>query len=61
MQVDPSPLNGTAAAPISWPERYQHVDSILTRAGPFTDPGFAPGSTTQEFLRHKCKILVIGA
>ncbi|ORY82400.1 hypothetical protein BCR35DRAFT_331464 [Leucosporidium creatinivorum] len=47
---------------IDIPNRYKHVDRILTRAGPFTDPdGFTPGESTQQFLRTASKILVIGA
>lgn len=43
------------------PNRYKHVDRILTRAGPFTNPDdFLPGESTQQFLRSACKILVIG-
>lgn len=49
------------SAPVDWPGRYEHIDKILTRAGPFTDPdSFNPGPTTQDFLRKSCKILVIG-
>lgn len=43
-----------------WPGRYDHLDKILTRTGGFTDPDFSPGSETQDFLRNKCKVLVIG-
>ncbi|GAA5932268.1 NEDD8-activating protein UBA3 [Sporobolomyces koalae] len=43
-------------------ERYQHLDRVLTRAGPYTDPdSFTPGDEVKSFLRDKCKILVIGA
>lgn len=43
------------------PRRFQHLDRILTRAGPFVDPdSFNPGETTQKFLREDCKVLVIG-
>lgn len=41
--------------------RYQHLDRILTRSGPFVDSdSFTPGAQTQQFLREECKILVIG-
>lgn len=43
-----------------YPGRYYHLDRILTRSGPFTDPDFNPGAETQDFLRNKCKVLVIG-
>ncbi|KAK4047783.1 NEDD8 activating enzyme [Microbotryomycetes sp. JL221] len=43
-------------------DRYQHVDRVLTRSGPFVDPdSFTPGQPCQSFLRQQCKILVIGA
>ena len=48
------------ATPTDWPDRYQHVDRVLTRSGPFTDESFTPGKESQDFLRNKCKILVIG-
>ncbi|EJD54350.1 hypothetical protein AURDEDRAFT_110037 [Auricularia subglabra TFB-10046 SS5] len=51
--------NGTAQA--DWPGRYHHVDQILEQPGPRTDESFAAGATVKEFLRDKCKILVIGA
>lgn len=48
-------------SPTDWPDRYQHLDKVLTRPGPFTDPdSFSPGEEVQSFLRTKCKILVIG-
>lgn len=43
------------------PNRYKHLDRVLTRSGPFVDPdSFTPGVEAQSFLREKCKILVIG-
>lgn len=47
-------------SPSDWPDRYQHVDRVLTRSGPFTDESFTPGKESQDFLRNRCKILVIG-
>ncbi|GAA5873310.1 hypothetical protein JCM1840_000024 [Sporobolomyces johnsonii] len=42
--------------------RFKHLDRILTRTGPFTDPdSFTPGQEVQSFLREQCKVLVIGA
>ncbi|GAA5899723.1 hypothetical protein JCM5296_004206 [Sporobolomyces johnsonii] len=42
--------------------RFKHLDRILTRPGPFTDPdSFTPGQEVQSFLRDQCKVLVIGA
>lgn len=45
--------------PTEWSDRYFHVDKVLTRDGPFTND-FTPGNEPQDFLRTKCKILVIG-
>lgn len=42
-----------------WPNRFLHLDKILTRDGPFTQD-FTPGEVPQSFLRNQCKILVIG-
>ncbi|KAG8812025.1 NEDD8-activating protein uba3, partial [Serendipita sp. 401] len=44
-----------------WPGRYYHVDQILDRPGPRTDPDFVGGEMAKEFLRTQCKVLVIGA
>ncbi|KAL4067887.1 hypothetical protein J3A83DRAFT_4254898 [Scleroderma citrinum] len=44
-----------------WQDRYFHVDQILDRPGPRTDPSFLAGDEVKEFLRNQCKILVIGA
>ncbi|TBU65593.1 NEDD8 activating enzyme [Dichomitus squalens] len=53
-------VNGTASSS-EWEGRYYHVDQILDRSGPRTDPSFLAGDEVKEFLREKCKILVIGA
>ncbi|KAH9843079.1 NEDD8 activating enzyme [Rhodofomes roseus] len=50
--------NGNAA---DWADRYYHVDQILDRPGPRTDPSFLAGEEVKKFLREKSKILVIGA
>ncbi|KAI0082813.1 hypothetical protein K474DRAFT_1611060 [Panus rudis PR-1116 ss-1] len=44
-----------------WDGRYYHVDQILEKPGPRTDPDWNPGEPVKEWLREKCKILVIGA
>ncbi|KAI0726651.1 NEDD8 activating enzyme [Fomitopsis betulina] len=44
-----------------WADRYYHVDQILDRPGPRTDPSFLAGEEAKKFLRETCKILVIGA
>jgi len=59
----------TASAPITngfhcpdWEDRYYHVDQVLDRPGPRTDPdSFMAGDGVKNFLRTQCKILVIGA
>ncbi|KAM0755238.1 hypothetical protein T439DRAFT_322285 [Meredithblackwellia eburnea MCA 4105] len=57
-----SSSSAPGAAAVDWTaKRWSHIDKILTRPGPFTDEGFAPGEEAQSFLREKCKILVIGA
>lgn len=47
-------------ASTEWADRYEHVDKVLTRPGPFTEEGFTPGRETQDFLRTQSRILVIG-
>ncbi|EPS98523.1 hypothetical protein FOMPIDRAFT_1148591 [Fomitopsis schrenkii] len=44
-----------------WSDRYYHVDQILDKPGPRTDPSFLAGEEVKKFLREACKILVIGA
>lgn len=51
--------NGSATA--DWPGRYFHIDQILDKPGPRTDPGFSAGAEVKAFLRDQAKILVIGA
>ncbi|KZS93478.1 hypothetical protein SISNIDRAFT_474418 [Sistotremastrum niveocremeum HHB9708] len=52
----------SVASPLSpLPGRHYHVDQILDRPGPRTDPAFVPGETPKTFLREQSKILVIGA
>ncbi|KAM5534080.1 hypothetical protein V8D89_012261 [Ganoderma adspersum] len=53
-------VNGNASSS-DWEGRYHHVDQILDRPGPRTDPSFLAGAEVKDFLRDKCKILVIGA
>ncbi|TEB26615.1 NEDD8 activating enzyme [Coprinellus micaceus] len=44
-----------------WPGRYYHIDQILEKAGPRTDPEWVPGDKAKEWLREGVKVLVIGA
>lgn len=55
-EMDTSLINTTP----DWPGRWSHTDKILSRPSPFA-PDFSPGDATKDFLRNKCKILVIGA
>lgn len=42
-------------------QKYADVDRVLDAPGPFTDEAFQGGDTAKQFLRHTCKVLVIGA
>ncbi|KAG6867002.1 hypothetical protein C0991_003918 [Blastosporella zonata] len=44
-----------------WQGRYFHIDQVLDRPGPRTDPAFLAGDGVKNFLRNEAKILVIGA
>ncbi|KAG6874236.1 hypothetical protein C0995_003782 [Termitomyces sp. Mi166 len=44
-----------------WQGRYFHIDQVLDRPGPRTDPSFLAGDGVKDFLRNQAKILVIGA
>ncbi|KAF8077853.1 hypothetical protein FPV67DRAFT_1405553 [Lyophyllum atratum] len=44
-----------------WQGRYYHIDQVLDRPGPRTDPAFLAGDGVKDFLRNQAKILVIGA
>ncbi|KAF8275116.1 hypothetical protein EI94DRAFT_1768414 [Lactarius quietus] len=47
---------------VDWADRYYHVDQVLDRPGPRTDlDSFTAGNGVKDFLRNRCKILVIGA
>ncbi|XP_064460974.1 NEDD8-activating enzyme E1 catalytic subunit-like [Ornithodoros turicata] len=46
---------------IDWPQRWNHLEKILNRHGPFAHPDFEPGPSVLQFLRNTCKVLVIGA
>jgi len=53
-------VNGSPTSS-DWQDRYLHIDQILDQPGPRTDPSFLAGDEVKDFLRNKCKILVIGA
>ncbi|KAH9505080.1 hypothetical protein Btru_059465 [Bulinus truncatus] len=46
---------------VEWPGRWDHIQKILLRTGPFAHPDFEPSVETLTFLKDTCKILVIGA
>ncbi|KAH6918356.1 NEDD8 activating enzyme [Coprinopsis sp. MPI-PUGE-AT-0042] len=50
-----------AAVASDWSGRYFHIDQVLEKPGPRTDPSFAAGDEVKAFLRDTAKILVIGA
>jgi len=54
-------MNGSTCLAEDWPGRYFHVDQVLDRPGPRTDPGFSAGHGTKSFLRNEVKVLCIGA
>lgn len=45
-------------APISldWQDRYFHVDQILNKPGPRTDPSFSPGEPVSEWLASNGRV-----
>ncbi|GLB34857.1 putative E2_bind [Lyophyllum shimeji] len=51
----------TTSQNTDWQGRYYHIDQILDRPGPRTDPAFLAGDGVKDFLRNQAKILVIGA
>ncbi|SGY50715.1 BQ5605_C001g00918 [Microbotryum silenes-dioicae] len=59
--VQATPSTSTSS-PASIPNRWQHLDRILTRRGPFVDEdSFRPTTLDKSFLHTEAKILVIGA
>ena len=44
-----------------WPGRWSHVQKILERKSPLHNPDYDPCPEMLQFLRHDCRILVIGA
>ncbi|KAH0583764.1 hypothetical protein H2248_009367 [Termitomyces sp. 'cryptogamus'] len=44
-----------------WQGRYFHIDQVLDKPGPRTDPSFLAGDGVKDFLRNQAKVLVIGA
>ncbi|KAG8181183.1 hypothetical protein JTE90_010955 [Oedothorax gibbosus] len=46
---------------MDWPDRWNHVEKILDRNGPFAMEDFAPNQQGFNFIRNDCNVLVIGA
>ncbi|XP_004346728.2 ubiquitin-activating enzyme [Capsaspora owczarzaki ATCC 30864] len=44
-----------------WAGRWDHIDKLLVRRGPFAQPTFEPCVELRDFLLEQCRILVIGA
>ncbi|RUS88358.1 hypothetical protein EGW08_003870 [Elysia chlorotica] len=44
-----------------WSGRWDHLQKIVERGGPFAHPDFEPSPEILGFLKDACKILVIGA
>ncbi|KAK3765224.1 hypothetical protein RRG08_051848 [Elysia crispata] len=44
-----------------WSSRWDHLQKIVERGGPFAHPDFEPSPEILGFLKDSCKILVIGA
>ncbi|GFR69695.1 NEDD8-activating enzyme E1 catalytic subunit [Elysia marginata] len=44
-----------------WSGRWDHLQKIVERGGPFAHPDFEPSPEILSFLKETCKILVIGA
>ena len=61
---NPSPngcLNGSTENKDDWPGRWNHVQKLLQRKGPFNIGSFDPASNIFELVRQHIKLLVIGA
>jgi NEDD8-activating enzyme E1 len=56
MAADTVQTNGSAIYN-DWPGRYFHVDQVLDRPGPRTDPSFLAGDGVSDFLLKMYKIL----
>jgi len=50
-------MNGAAHPAQDWPRRYYHVDQVLEKPGPRTDPdSFSPGETVRPYRAHDADI-----
>jgi hypothetical protein len=47
-------INGSAMCSDDWPGRYFHVDQILDRPGPRTDPSFLAGDGVSVIVFAGC-------
>ncbi|XP_055952040.1 NEDD8-activating enzyme E1 catalytic subunit-like [Argiope bruennichi] len=46
---------------MDWPDRWNHIEKVLERSGPFAHEDFNPGSEAFDFVHQVCNVLVIGA
>nr|XP_002128360.1 NEDD8-activating enzyme E1 catalytic subunit [Ciona intestinalis] len=44
-----------------WSGRWNHLQKILERNGPFVHPDFEPSPDILDFMLNSCKVLVVGA
>ncbi|XP_076820354.1 NEDD8-activating enzyme E1 catalytic subunit-like [Clavelina lepadiformis] len=59
MEVDN--VVSTVREPLNWSGRWNHIQKVLERSGPFAHPDFEPSPDILGFLLNNCKLLVIGA
>ncbi|XP_065901241.1 NEDD8-activating enzyme E1 catalytic subunit-like [Dysidea avara] len=57
MEVGCSPINSSA----SQDDRWNHLQTVLTRTSPLAHPEFEPNEETLSFIQDTCKLLVVGA
>ncbi|KAF8771857.1 NEDD8-activating enzyme E1 catalytic subunit like protein [Argiope bruennichi] len=46
---------------MDWPDRWNHIEKVLERSGPFAHEDFNPGPEAFDFVHQVCNVLVIGA
>lgn len=53
--------NGSQINEENWPSRWNHVQKLLKRKGPFNEDAFDPSADIFDMLHEKASVLVIGA
>lgn len=61
MECQDVPMVTSAEEEPNFPSRWVSLRKILERSGPLAHPDFEPSSDIIDIIRHKCKVLVIGA